>query len=331
MPGLVQDSRIDGGAVTEPCGRERVASASAWVVAAWSNPLRVKTTFGISFIGAAIGSVERGQWAAMSRKVRLPMMWTPACHRVSRVQDIALASKLLNIQSISPFGPPTKPSTDMFCLRISFLIAPPPPVAPTRDDERGRTWPTSHRAAVELDHRQCGHIDPLQAAHVDIGRAFALLAGVLGIRMHAAGLAKPMGDGAGVEGVAADARAGPQQAQLVARQRPQQRALARADRAVAGDQLGQLALDLECHVAAMAAAFVEHAISPYALITIASPESHRRSGRRRFHSSRMAAPTSTSVPARPTEQNKVIASAEGRPTALPEITSERSTMRASAG
>src|SRR5687768_15315020 len=207
MPGLVQDSRIDGGAGTEACGRRRVASASARVVAGWSNPLRVKTTFGILFIGAAIGSVERGQWAAMSRKVRLPMMWTPACHNVSRVQDIALSSKLLNIQSISPFGPPTKPSTDMFCLRISFLIALPPQIACTWDDERGRTQPTSHRAAVEFDHRQRGHIDPLQAPHIDIGRALALLAGVLGIGMHAAGPAEAVRDGVGVESVGADAHA----------------------------------------------------------------------------------------------------------------------------
>jgi hypothetical protein len=37
-------------------------------------PVRAKTTFGTSFIGAANTSVEYGQNAAMSANVRLPMM-----------------------------------------------------------------------------------------------------------------------------------------------------------------------------------------------------------------------------------------------------------------
>ena len=61
MPGFVQDSRTDAVAATESSAGRRGASARARVVDACSNPLRVKTTFGIPFIGAAIGSVELGQ------------------------------------------------------------------------------------------------------------------------------------------------------------------------------------------------------------------------------------------------------------------------------
>jgi len=127
---------------------------------------------------------------------------------IATVQELALASKLLKIQSISPFGPPTKPSNDRFILRISFLMASPPFVASHRNDERGPPEPTSHRAAVEFDHRKLGRVDPLQAAHVDIGRPLRPVAGILGIGVHAAGLAEAVRDGAGVEGVGADARAG---------------------------------------------------------------------------------------------------------------------------
>src|SRR5436305_606708 len=38
------------------------------------------TILGISFIGAAYGSVEDGQYAAISRYVTLPIRWAPACH-----------------------------------------------------------------------------------------------------------------------------------------------------------------------------------------------------------------------------------------------------------
>ena len=95
------------------------------VPAGLTNLLVENTTFGISFIGAAKTSVEKGQCAAMSRNVRLPMMCTPARHTFSMVQAVASLSRLLKIQSSSPFGPPTKPSTETDILRMRFLMAPP--------------------------------------------------------------------------------------------------------------------------------------------------------------------------------------------------------------
>src|SRR6516165_4796765 len=59
----------------------------------------------------------------MSRKVRLPMRCAPADKRLSKVHSIAPPSIVGKIQSISSFGPPTKPSRDTDIFRISFLIA----------------------------------------------------------------------------------------------------------------------------------------------------------------------------------------------------------------
>src|SRR6185437_3187385 len=82
-----------------------------------------KTTLGISFIGAAYTSVEKGQYDAMSRKVRLPMMWTPACQTDFIVQSTAPASIVAKIQSTSLFAPPTKPSTDIDIFKINLRMA----------------------------------------------------------------------------------------------------------------------------------------------------------------------------------------------------------------
>jgi len=50
------------------------------------------------------------------------MMWTPACQTLSTVQGVALSSMLLKIQSRSPFGPPTNPSTETDIFSTNFLI-----------------------------------------------------------------------------------------------------------------------------------------------------------------------------------------------------------------
>jgi hypothetical protein len=50
------------------------------------------------------------------------MICRPACQSVSTAQAAAVSSMLLNIQSISPLGPPTNPSIDIDIFRISFLI-----------------------------------------------------------------------------------------------------------------------------------------------------------------------------------------------------------------
>src|SRR5262249_13311226 len=87
-----------------------------------SRPFLVNTTLGISFIGAANGSVDVGQYDTMSWYVRLPMTCTPACHSVSTSQAVAPPSMVLNIQSISPPGPPTNPSSDTDILSMSLRI-----------------------------------------------------------------------------------------------------------------------------------------------------------------------------------------------------------------
>src|SRR4051794_22791978 len=58
----------------------------------------------------------------MSRNVRLPMMCTPACRSVSIVQAVASSSQVLKIQSSSPSGPATKPSTERDIFRINFPL-----------------------------------------------------------------------------------------------------------------------------------------------------------------------------------------------------------------
>src|SRR6185437_13358693 len=78
---------------------------------------------GIRFIAGANGSVEYGHQAAISGYVRLPIRWTPACEIRSTVQAVDSLSMLLKIQSSSPPGPETKPSSEIDILRMSFLIA----------------------------------------------------------------------------------------------------------------------------------------------------------------------------------------------------------------
>ncbi len=62
MAGLVQDDASAGVGEAVPSFRKRVASSRALVVdASPTDPFLEKTTFGISFIGGANGSVELGQ------------------------------------------------------------------------------------------------------------------------------------------------------------------------------------------------------------------------------------------------------------------------------
>src|SRR3546814_7111078 len=75
--------------------------------------------------------------------------------------------------------------------------------------------------------------------------------------MDAAGRAEPVNDRVLVEGVAAHDFVRREQAQRVARHGPQKGALARADRAVAGDGRFDFAFDLESDLAAVTASPVE--------------------------------------------------------------------------
>src|SRR3546814_10148948 len=78
-------------------------------------------------------------------------------------------------------------------------------------------------------------VEVRQAAQVDVDGPAAVGAAILRKRMDAAGRAEPVNDRVLVEGVAAHDIVRREQAQRVARHGPQKGALARADRAVAGD------------------------------------------------------------------------------------------------
>src|SRR3546814_19028898 len=91
--------------------------------------------------------------------------------------------------------------------------------------------------------------------------------------MDAAGRAEPVNDRVLVEGVAAHDIVRREQAQRVARHGPQKCALARADRAVAGDGRFDFAFDLESDLAALTASPVEHS---FLLPPSASPRLQRR-------------------------------------------------------
>src|SRR5688572_25658578 len=89
--------------------------------------------------------------------------------------------------------------------------------------------------------------------------------------MHAADRAEVMLDEVLVEGVGAHLRVRREQPEFLARREPQQRALARADRAVARHELLDLAFGLEGDLAAMAASSVDHvSFSSAARISAAS-------------------------------------------------------------
>jgi hypothetical protein len=58
----------------------------------------------------------------MSLKVFRPIKWAPACQTLSTVQALPSSLVVLKFQSISPFGPPTKPSRVIDIFRTNFLI-----------------------------------------------------------------------------------------------------------------------------------------------------------------------------------------------------------------
>jgi hypothetical protein len=76
--------------------------------------------------------------------------------------------------------------------------------------------------------------------------------------MNAAYRAEAVLDEVPIEGISAGGVFRRQQFQLCARYEPQQRALARTDRAIAGDGVVDLALDFEGYPATVTTTFVEH-------------------------------------------------------------------------
>ena len=116
--------------------------------------------------------------------------------------------------------------------------------------------------AVVVMHRDGIEVDVFHATQVDRRHRVTLGVGAFAIRVDAARRAEAMLDHVLVESVGADRAFRSLQAQLVARDEPQQRALAGTDGAIAGERAIDFAFNFEGDLAAMAASLVEHAMSP---------------------------------------------------------------------
>src|SRR5688572_15705276 len=106
--------------------------------------------------------------------------------------------------------------------------------------------------------RKLLEIDALEAAGVDRRHALARRIDALAEGMDAAGRAEMMLDDVLVERVDLGVLLGSEETEVLARHEPEERSLARADGAIAGHHLLELAFDLELHACAMAAALVFH-------------------------------------------------------------------------
>src|SRR6185295_6654658 len=114
----------------------------------------------------------------------------------------------------------------------------------------------SHCPSIELFLRQAGEIDALERPGIDGGHLVAFLVGSEGKRLDAAALAELVRDEVPVELVGGELVLRRLQPESVASDEPEKRALARADGAVALQELRDLALSLEFDVAAVAASGV---------------------------------------------------------------------------
>jgi len=120
----------------------------------------------------------------------------------------------------------------------------------------------SQRPSVEVLNRNGLEVDSFEAANIDCGDPVALWIGAFSVRVNAARPAKAVLDNALVEHVRADVLFRCEQAQLVARHKPQQRSFAGTHRAIACRRPVELAFNLERNLAAVAATFVFHVRPP---------------------------------------------------------------------
>src|SRR5262249_15377475 len=105
--------------------------------------------------------------------------------------------------------------------------------------------------SVEVLHRERPGIHAFDAAHVDRGDGVALPVARLGIRMRAARGAEAVADRVLVEEVRGRVRIRGEEPELRLRDEPEERSLALAHRAIAGQHLADVALRLEGDVAAV--------------------------------------------------------------------------------
>lgn len=126
----------------------------------------------------------------------------------------------------------------------------------------GRCSHVLYGAAIVVMHRDGVEIEVFHATQVDRRHCIALGVGAFAIGMDTASRAELVLDHVLVEGVRADRAFRRLQTQLVARDEPQQRTLARADGTIASERAVDFSFDFKGDLAAMAASLVEHEISP---------------------------------------------------------------------
>jgi hypothetical protein len=126
----------------------------------------------------------------------------------------------------------------------------------------------SQRAPVEVLNGDFFQIDSFEAANIDRGHPAALWIRAFAVRLNAAGLAKAVLDHVLVERISADILFRGEQAQLIARHKPEQSSFARTQGAIARHRSVDIAFYLERNLTAVTATFVLHVSSPFALLEV---------------------------------------------------------------
>lgn len=119
----------------------------------------------------------------------------------------------------------------------------------------------SQRPSVELLNRNALQVDSFEAANVDRGNRIALWIDAFPVRVNAASSAKAVLDHVLVERVCADVLFRAEQAQLLARHKPEKRSLAGTHGAIACHRPRELAFCLERNFTAVTATLIFHLIS----------------------------------------------------------------------
>lgn len=126
----------------------------------------------------------------------------------------------------------------------------------------GRGLRGSLRSAVKLRDGYRRQVNSFQAPEIDRSHPIAFRIGALGVRMYAAGGAKAMFDYVPVERIGAGVFFRREEAELLPRDEPQQRAFALANRAIARHRTVRRSFDFECDFSAVTASSMDHKLVP---------------------------------------------------------------------
>jgi len=121
-----------------------------------------------------------------------------------------------------------------------------------------RPDPSSKRPAVEMLHLNFFQVDSIETTNINCRHPIAFRIDTFAKRMDAAGRAKAMFNDMLVERVGADIVFRRNQAHLIARHKPQERAFTAAHGAIARHRAGEFAFDFKGYLAAVTATFVLH-------------------------------------------------------------------------